>query len=253
MKKFSVSSYKASGDLLSGRVILITGAGNGIGRAVAIAVARYGATAVLTGRNINSLETTYDQVVRETSSEAVICPLDLEHAKDADYLELKNRIEVEFGTLDGLVNNAAILGDRMPLNQYNSELWEKVLQTNVTAQFQLTRSLMPLLEQSTHGGSIIFTTSGAGQSSRAFWGAYAVSKCAVDALMRGWAAEQENLGELRINAINPGATRTAMRAKAYPAENPSDLKTADQIIWAYLYLLGNDSLGVNGKTIHAQQ
>ena len=252
MTKFPVSSYTAPSDLLSGRVILITGAGSGIGKAVAIAIARYGATVVLTGRNINSLENTYDKIVHQSSPEAVICPLDLELATDADYLELKNRIAIQFGALDGLVNNAAILGDRTPLNQYKSELWEKVLRTNVTAQFQLTRSLMPLLEQSSHGGSVIFTTSGAGHSSLVFWGAYAVSKCAVEGLMRGWAAEQENLGKLRINAINPGATRTAMRSKAYPAENPTDLKTANQIIWAYLFLLGNDSLGVNGKTIYAQ-
>ena len=252
MTKFPISSYTAPSDLLSGRVILITGAGSGIGRAVAISIAQHGATVLLAGRNINSLESTYDKVLRKAGPRAAICPLDLEYAKDSDYVELKNQVEVQFGALDGLVNNAAILGDRMPLNQYKSELWEKVIHTNATAQFLLTRSLMPLLEQSSHGASVIFTTSGAGQAGRAFWGAYAVSKCAVEAIMRGWAAEQENLGKLRINAINPGPTRTAMRSKAYPAENPTNLISADLITWAYLYLLGDDSLGINGKTIHAK-
>ena len=168
-----------------------------------------------------------------------------------DYDDLGVLIDEQFGRLDGLLHNAAILGLRSPLTNYSSELWSKVIQVNLTAQFQMTQSLMTVLEKS-QDASVIFTTSGVGRVGKAFWGAYAVSKFAIEGIVQTWASEVEGLGSVRINAINPGATRTNMRAQAFPGENPNDLKTPEDILPAYLYLLGQDSIGVNGQSIEAQ-
>lgn len=252
LTKSQICAYQAPHDLLKNHVILVTGAGSGIGKAVALASAKCGATLLLAGRTPAKLERTYDAIANSGGPGAVICPINLEGADADDFEKLNAEIESQFGRLDGLVNNAGILGQRTPLNHYKADLWESVIKTNVSAQYQLTQALMPSLEASSTGASIIFTSSGVGREGRAFWGAYAVSKFAVEGLVQTWAAEVEGMGTLRINAINPGATRTQMRANAYPAENPERLKTPDDIVPAYLYLLGADSLGVNGHSIDAQ-
>ena len=247
-----ITSYAAPLDLLANRVILVTGAGDGIGRAVARACAAHGATVLLAGRTIAKLEDTYDAIAAAGGCDAIICPIDIEGATSDDFQQFNADIESQFGRLDGLVNNAGILGQRTPLNHYKTNVWERVIKTNVSAQFELTQALMPSLQASSTGASIIFTSSGVGRKGRAFWGAYAVSKFAVEGLVQTWAAEVEGMGALRINAINPGATRTQMRATAYPAENPETLKTAADITPTYLYLLGDASLGINGQSLDAQ-
>ena len=247
-----ICAYAPPKNLLKNRVILVTGAGDGIGRAVSIACAFHGATVILAGKTISKLEKTYDHIAAQGSPQSIICPIDLHGASEADYLQLNSDIEKQFQRLDGLVNNAGILGERKPLNQYPLLLWQRVLDINLTAQFQLTQALMPTLEASAHGASVIFTSSGVGRAGRAFWGAYSVSKFAIEGLAQTWAAECENTGKLRINIINPGATKTQMRTAAYPAENPGRLKTASDITPAYLYLLGAESAGVNGQRIDAQ-
>jgi NAD(P)-dependent dehydrogenase (short-subunit alcohol dehydrogenase family) len=181
----------------------------------------------------------------------VIYPIDLKGATVDDYDELCVNIIDQLGRLDGLLHNAGILGQRTPLNNYRQDVWDRVMQVNVTAQFQMTQALMPALEKS-DDGSIVFTSSSVGQVGRAFWGAYAVSKFAVEGMVQVWADELQGLGSVRVNAINPGATATNMRAQAFPAENPGELKTAEQIMPAYLYLLGADSSDVNGQSIKAQ-
>jgi len=181
----------------------------------------------------------------------VIYPIDLEGATADDYDELCVNIIDQLGRLDGLLHNAGILGQRTPLSNYRQDVWDRVMQVNVTAQFQMTQALMPALEKS-DDGSIVFTSSSVGQVGRAFWGAYAVSKFAVEGMVQVWAEELQGLGSVRVNAINPGATATNMRAQAFPAENPGELKTAEQIMPAYLYLLGADSSDVNGQSIKAQ-
>ena len=248
--------YQPTKDLLKERVILITGAGNGIGKAAAINCAALGATVILAGRTVAKLEQTYDQIVSQKAAsqnyhEPLLYPVDMEGATYEDYEQLCVHIIEQFGRLDGLLLNAGVLGQRTPLNNYRPDVWDNVMKVNVTAQFLLTQALMPALEKS-EDASIIFTSSGVGRKGRAFWGAYAVSKFAVEGMVQTWASELEGLGSVRVNAINPGATRTTMRAQAYPAENPNTLKPPEEIMPAYLYLLGPDSKGVNGQSVNAQ-
>ena len=246
-----ITRYKPCLNHLEKRIILVTGAGDGIGKAVAIGAAKSGATVILAGRTVAKLEQVYKLIIEAGGPEPSIYPVDLAGATAKDYDDLGVLIDEQFGRLDGLLHNAAILGLRSPLTNYSSELWSKVIQVNLTAQFQMTQSLMTVLEKS-QDASIIFTTSGVGRVGKAFWGAYAVSKFAIEGMVQTWASEVEGLGSVRINAINPGATRTNMRAQAFPAENPNDLKTPEDILPAYLYLLGQDSIGVNGQSIEAQ-
>lgn len=246
-----IIAYQASPNLLQDRIILITGAGDGIGKAAAISCAALGAKVILAGRTLAKLEQVFDQIVAAGGAEPVIYPVDLEGASTEDYDELALNLDQQFGRLDGLLHNAAILGQRTPLSNYRQDVWDRVMQVNVTAQFKMTQALMPVLEKSADA-SILFTTSSVGRQGRAFWGAYAVSKFATEGMMQTWAAELEGLGSIRVNAVNPGATRTQMRAQAFPAENPDSLKTAEDIMPAYLYLLGPDSASVNGQSIDAQ-
>jgi NAD(P)-dependent dehydrogenase (short-subunit alcohol dehydrogenase family) len=246
-----IIAYQASPNLLQNRIILITGAGDGIGKAAAISCAALGAKVIVAGRTLAKLEQVFDQIVVAGGAEPVIYPVDLEGASTEDYDELALNLDQQFGRLDGLLHNAAILGQRTPLSNYRQDVWDRVMQVNVTAQFKMTQALMPVLEKSADA-SILFTTSSVGRQGRAFWGAYAVSKFATEGMMQTWAAELEGLGSIRVNAVNPGATRTQMRAQAFPAENPDSLKTAEDIMPAYLYLLGPDSASVNGQSIDAQ-
>tara|TARA_B110000483_G_scaffold54933_1_gene68572 strand:- start:487 stop:1251 length:765 start_codon:yes stop_codon:yes gene_type:complete len=246
-----ITRYKPCLNHLEKRIILVTGAGDGIGKAVAIGAAKSGATVILAGRTVAKLEQVYKLIIEAGGPEPSIYPVDLTGATAKDYDDLGVLIDEQFGRLDGLLHNAAILGLRSPLTNYSSELWSKVIQVNLTAQFQMTQSLMTVLEKS-QDASVIFTTSGVGRVGKAFWGAYAVSKFAIEGMVQTWASEVEGLGSVRINAINPGATRTNMRAQAFPGENPNDLKTPEDILPAYLYLLGQDSIGVNGQSIEAQ-
>ena len=246
-----IAEYQPSPDLLAQRTILITGAGDGIGKTAALTCAAHGATVILAGRTVAKLEQVYDQIVEAGGPEPVIYPIDLEGATSEHYDELCGHIEMQFGHLDGLLHNAGILGQRTPLSNYRQDVWDKVMKVNVTAQFQMTQALMPVLEKSSDA-SVIFTSSGVGRVGRSFWGAYAVSKFAVEGMIQVWASELEGLGSVRINGINPGATATNMRAQAFPAENPGTLKSAEEIMPAYLYLLGPDSSEVNGQSVDAQ-
>jgi len=246
-----IAEYQPDNNLLAERIILITGAGDGIGKAAALTCAAHGATVILAGRTVAKLEQVYDQILETGGPEAIIYPIDLEGATSENYDELCVNIAEQFGHLDGLLHNAGILGQRTPLSNYRQDVWDKVMKVNVTAQFQMTQALMPVLEKSVDA-SVIFTTSGVGRVGRPFWGAYAVSKFAIEGIVQVWASELEGLGSVRINAINPGATATNMRAQAFPAENPGSLKSAAEIMPAYLYLLGSDSKAVNGQSVDAQ-
>lgn len=246
-----IINYQASDYLLKDRIILVTGAGDGIGKAAAIAYAKAGASLILAGRTVEKIEQVYDQIIAGGGIEPLIYPVDFEGATEDDFNELANQIDQQFGRLDGLLLNAGILGQRTPLSSYRHDVWSKVLQVNVTSQHLLTKALMPILEAS-NNASVIFTTSGVGRVGRAFWGAYAVSKFAVEGMAQTWAAETEGLNSVRINCINPGATSTQMRATAFPAENPESIASPEDIMPAYLYLMGPDSHQVNGQSIDAQ-
>lgn len=243
--------YAPATDLLAGRTILVTGAGDGIGRAAALAYAAHGATVILSGRTVAKLEDTYDAIETAGGRQPAIFPLDLASAGEAEMAQLAEAIGSEFGHLDGLLHNAGILGERRPIASATWKAWHEVLQVNVNSQFLLTRALLPLLEASARA-SIIFTSSGVGRTGRAYWGAYAVSKFATEGLMQVLADELENTSDIRVNSLNPGATNTAMRRAAYPGEVPTDNPSPEAIMPAYLYLMGDDSAGITGAAFNAQ-
>lgn len=242
--------YTAAPDLLQGRIILISGAGRGIGAAAAKACAAHGATVLLLGKTEANLNQVYDDIVAAGHAEPVVIPLDLKTATPAQFDELGAMIENEFGRLDGLLNNASILGPRMPLQQIADDKFAEVMQVNVQGTFGLTRALLPLLLLSADA-SIVFTSSGVGRKGRAYWGPYAVSKFATEGLMQVLADELDETCA-RANSVNPGATRTSMRTAAYPGEHPETNPLPEDIMPVYLYLLGPDSKGVNGQALNAQ-
>jgi NAD(P)-dependent dehydrogenase (short-subunit alcohol dehydrogenase family) len=244
-------NYTYPADLLDGRILLVTGASDGIGRALAIHAAGLGARVILHGRNIAKLESVYDEIeALDGAPRPAIAVLDFATAGSEAYTSLADSLADEFGRLDGLVNNASILGERYSIEQYDAAMWQQVMHVNVTATFAITQVCLPLLHRSPDA-SIIFTSSGVGRVGKPFWGAYAVSKFATEGLSQVLASEQAH-GTLRVNCINPGPVRTAMRQSAYPAEDRDALKTAEQILPAYIYLLGPDSQGVTGQSLDAQ-
>ena len=244
-------AYSYPQDLLCDRVILITGASDGIGRALALHAAEHGAQVILHGRNVTKLEKVYDEI--ETLGNAPrpsIAVMDLATANSDAYRSLADGLANEFGRLDGLVLNASLLGDRFSIEQYDAAMWQQVMHVNVTTAFALTQVCLPLLHKA-DDASIIYASSGVGRQGRAFWGAYAVSKFAIEGLSQVLADEHRG-GNLRVNCINPGATRTNMRLEAFPAEDRDALKRPEEILPTYMYLLGPDSRGVTGQSLDAQ-
>ena len=244
--------YTYSPDLLNDRIILITGASDGIGRALAIRAAELGGQIILHGRNVKKLEKVYDEIDSiKSAPRPSIAVVDLASANSNAYESLASNLEQEYGRLDGLVHNAGIIGGRFSIEQYDAVQWQQVMHVNVTAAFALTQVLLPMLKQA-DDPSVIFTSSGVGRTGRAYWGAYAVSKFATEGLSQVLADEHRS-GKLRANCVNPGATRTNMRLEAYPAEDRDALKRPEEILATYLYLLGPDSRGVTGESFDAQQ
>jgi NAD(P)-dependent dehydrogenase (short-subunit alcohol dehydrogenase family) len=237
--------------LLEGRAILITGAGSGLGRALAIECARAGASVILSGRNGAKLDRVYDEIEAMGTPQPAIAVLDLAIATAVDYDRLASVIDEEFGKLDGLVHAAALLGDRTPLEQYDVPTWCKVLHVNLTAPFILTQVLLPNLRKS-EDASIIFVSSGVVKQSRPFWGAYAVSKTGLESVRSMLSEELEGEANVRVNSVNPGRMRTAMRAAAYPAEDPNTVPTAESVSGPFLYLLSARGRGIDGQFIDAQ-
>jgi len=243
--------YQAPQDLLKDRILLVTGAGDGIGRTAAIEYARRGATVILLGRTTAKLEKVYDEIEAAGGPQPAIFPLNFEGATLKDYHDMAEALDKEFGRLDGILHNAGQLGRITPFEQYNPELWDQVMQVNINGPIWMTQALLPLLTKSADA-SVIFTSSSVGRKGRAYWGAYSVSKFATEGFAQVLAEEIDHLGTLRINTLNPGATRTAMRKSAYPGEDPMSLRTAEDIMPTYLWLMGPDSKGRNGEAFDAQ-
>ncbi len=243
--------YQAPEQLLQGKVIAVTGAGDGIGRVAANTFAAHGATVILLSRTIAKLESIYDEIENNGYPQPAIYPINFEGAVEKDYEDMHHTLDNEFGRLDGLLHNASELGQRTPIANYSIDVWQQILQVNLTAPFLMTKALLPLLEKSTDS-SIIFTSSSVGHKGRAYWGAYAVSKAGTENLMQTLAQELEGTAAVRVNSVNPGPTRTKMRAAAYPAEDPATLKTPQDLMGLYLYLMGPDSKGVSGQQFDAQ-
>ncbi|WP_300406528.1 YciK family oxidoreductase [uncultured Psychrobacter sp.] len=246
-----IRNFVAEDDSLEGKVILVTGAGDGIGRVAALTYARFGATVLLLGRTTSKLEAVYDEIESRGGKQPAILPMDLETASYDEMQKLERLIDKEFGQLDGLLHNAGILGALTPLEMYDVDMFAKVMQINFTATFKLTQALLPLLKDA-NNGSIVFTSSTVGTYPRAFWGAYALSKQALEGMSDIFTQETQNTTNLRFNCINPGGTRTNMRAHAYPGESPMSLKTPEDIMSAYVCLMSNESIGVRGQVVELQ-
>jgi len=240
------AGYTPSTQLLKDKVIVVTGAGDGIGRCAAIHFASLGATVILLGRTTQKLENTYDEIERNGFPQAAIYPINFEGAVEKDYEDMAQTLFDEFGRLDGLLHNAADLGERTPTSNYAADTWQRVMHVNVNAPFMMNRALLPLLDRSAQG-NIVFTGSTVGYEGRAFWGAYAASKAANENMMQTLSQELDGTTHIRVNSINPGATRTKMRATAYPAENPVDVKAPENLMPLYTYLISSDSDGITGQ------
>ncbi|NQZ81025.1 MAG: YciK family oxidoreductase [Colwellia sp.] len=243
-------NYQIIEDSLQNKTILITGAGDGIGRQAALTYAKLGATVILLGKTVKKLEDVYDEILAQGSLKPAIIPLDMKGATKQNYIDMCATINAQFGKLDGVLLNASMLGELTPFTQIHEQIWTEVMQVNVNAQFLIAQALIPTL-QLADNASLIFTSSGVGHKGKAYWGPYSVSKFATEGMMQVIADEFEN-SKLRTNAINPGATRTKMRASAFPAENKEKLATAEDIMPLYVYLMSDDSKDVNGKTLNAQ-
>jgi NAD(P)-dependent dehydrogenase (short-subunit alcohol dehydrogenase family) len=244
-------NYQPRANLLESKTILVTGAGDGIGRSAALSFAQHGASVLLLGRTGSKLETVYDEIEAANYPKPGIIEIDLATATEESFAQLKTGLEEEFSHLDGILHNAALLGDRRPLENAGYASWLEVMQVNVNAQFLLTQYLLPLLQRASRA-SIILTSSTVGRVGKAYWGAYAVSKFATEGFMQVLASELENTSEIRVNSLNPRATNTAMRRTAYPAETPTDNPSPTDIMPAYLYLMGDDSTGITGKAYDAR-
>jgi NAD(P)-dependent dehydrogenase (short-subunit alcohol dehydrogenase family) len=248
---FDPRHHTSAPEELAGRVIAITGASGGIGRAVALACARHQAQVILVGRDAQRLEAVHGQIAASAAPEASIAELDLEHALAQDYDRLADAVLERYGRLDGLLHNAGLLGTLTPIEHYDVPTWCRVMHVNVTAAFALTQVLLPALKNSADA-SVLFTASSVGRAGRAYWGAYAVSKFAVEGLAQVLAAELEGISHVRVNTLNPGRARTGMRRQAYPAEDAASVPPPEALIGPYIALLGPASRGVTGQAFDAQ-
>jgi NAD(P)-dependent dehydrogenase (short-subunit alcohol dehydrogenase family) len=244
-------AYRAPPGILRDRAILVTGAGDGIGRVAAETFAAHGATVILLGRTQRKLEAVHDAILAASAPPPSIAVIDLARAQGPAYFDLAEKIRTRYGRLDGLLHNAGILGQMGPIEHYAIETWATVMHVNLTAPFVLTQVLFPLLRASADA-SVLFATSGVGRKGRAFWGAYAVSKFGVEGLAQVLADETSGSTRIRVNCVNPGATRTAMRRQAYPGEDATRLATPAELMPVYLYLMGPDSQGVTGQRFDCQ-
>jgi NAD(P)-dependent dehydrogenase (short-subunit alcohol dehydrogenase family) len=248
---FFPEGWHPAADELNGKTILITGAGDGIGKAVALACARHGAEVLLLGRTEKKLEAVYDTIMTEELVTPGIIPCDLSQVSHDALCELGQELGSSIDKLDGLVHNASILGDRKSMAQTSVATWNQVMQVNVNAPFMLTQVMLPLLHAAPEA-SVVFTSSGVGRKGRAFWGAYATSKFATEGMMQVLADELTNTTKIRVNSLNPGAINTAMRRMAYPAEPPTTNPDPEALMSAWLYLMSNDSAALNGQALSVQ-
>ncbi|MDC3375387.1 SDR family NAD(P)-dependent oxidoreductase [Gammaproteobacteria bacterium] len=244
------NSYEKN--FLAEKNILITGASKGIGREVAISLSKYGANVILLARDENNLDALYDEIVNTHKTSPMIIKCDLNDLDENKAQEIANVLSENISCLDGLIHNAAILGKMASMIDYDLITWNKVIQTNLTSSYLLTKFLSPMMEQSTNP-RIIFTSSGVVKKGRAFWGAYAVSKTAIKSMSEILQDELEPISNIKVFNFDPGATRTSMRAFAYPAEDPESLKNASSLIDYYLWMLSDFSNHTNDRYIEFNQ
>jgi NAD(P)-dependent dehydrogenase (short-subunit alcohol dehydrogenase family) len=240
--------YRARADLLKDRVILVTGASRGIGRVAALAFAAHGATIVLHGRDVAALANVYDEIEASGSPQPAAIPLDLDKATTRDYDALAYAIDSQLGRLDGILHNAAHVEKLSPLELQTAEEWNRMLRINLVAPFALTQACTRLLKNSADA-SVIFTLESHGHTPAAFWGGYAVSKAGVETLMKIQAAEWQEFPNLRANSVIPGPVASPSRAKTHPGEVAASQRQPEDLMQAYLYLMGPDSREISGTVI----
>ena len=246
-----MQDYQPPADLLRERVILVTGAGDGIGRAASIAFARHGATVVLLSKTLPHLESVYDEIEEAGCPTPAIYPMHLEGATPHEFGELAQKLEETFGRLDGVLHNAASNPYLSRIKDYEPEDWMKVMQVNLNAPFMLTQAVLPLLLASPDA-SLIFTSDAVGRRAKAYWGAYAVSKFGLEGLMQVLAEELEE-SSIRVNSLDPGPTRTRMRKVIFPGEDPETVKPPEKLMPLYLWLMGPDSKGTHGQALNYEE
>ena len=234
-------------DEFKDKIVLVTGANRGLGLAITMDLARAGATVIMLGRDLGSLEYAYDAVVDSGLTEPILYPLDLEGATPENYQELQDNILSQFGKLDGVVHNASILGAQMPIEQYDIKLWYSTLQINLSAPFMLTQFLIPALSKS-NDARVIFMSSSVGREAKAYWGAYSVSKFGIEGFAKTLSEELEKT-HISVNTVNPGKMRTKMRRSAYPAEDSSKVPLPEEKSQAIVYLLSSLSPKINGEQL----
>jgi NAD(P)-dependent dehydrogenase (short-subunit alcohol dehydrogenase family) len=236
------AGYEPAATLLAQRVVLVTGAGDGLGRAAALACARAGATLVLLGRTVAKLEKVYDEIEAAGGAEPTLYPLNLAGATWNDYEQLGEALAREFGRLDGLAHCAAHFKSFTPLATVDPKDWLESLQVNLTGAFALTRHCLPLLEKP-GGASVVFVSDACGRAGKAYAGPYGVAKFAVEGLMQTWAQELD-AARVRVNSLDPGPMDTALRRKGYARE--AGAAPPDAAARALLWLLGPDSAPATG-------
>ena len=244
----TLSTFTPEFNELLNKVILVSGAEEGLGRAAALAYASYGATVILLGANMSRLESVYDEIESKNYPKPAIFPMNFESTTEHDIQAMKESIENEFGFLSGILHNTAELGPRVPLRNYPVEQWNRVLFVNLTAPFLLTKNLMPLLEKHQHA-SVVFTGGAQGLEGEAYWGAYGVSKAAIDNFVQTFSQELDGTSTVRVNTIYPGDVRTRFRAAAYPAENPETVVAPEDVMDGYVFLMSPQSKNLNGKRL----
>jgi NAD(P)-dependent dehydrogenase (short-subunit alcohol dehydrogenase family) len=232
---------------LKDKVILVTGANRGFGLAITMDLSKAGATVIMLGRDLGSLEHAYDAVVDAGYKEPILYPLDLEGATPENYQELQDNVLEKFDKLDGLIHNAAILGAQMPIEHYDIKLWYSTLQINLSAPFMLTQFLIPALLKS-DDARILFLSSSVGREAKAYWGAYSVSKFGIEGFAKTLSEELEKT-KISVNTVNPGKLRTEMRRTAYPAEDSSGVPLPEDKSSAIVYLLSSMSPKMNGEQL----
>ncbi len=240
--------YQPPKDLLQGRTILVTGAGSGIGRVAAETFAAHGATVVLLGRTLAKLERVYDAIEEQGGPQPAIYPMNLEGASPKDHMDLAEKLAEEFGSLEGLLHNAAELIALSRIDDYDIETWYKIMQVNLNAPFLLTQACLPLLHKA-EDASVLFTSDSVGRKGKAYWGAYGVSKFGLEGLMQILADEKEGNSNIRVNSIDTGPVRTKMRMSVYPGEDLASVKPPEALMPRYLWLMGPDSIGTTGQAL----
>ena len=227
-------------NLLKNKNILITGASNGIGKSLSENLSKYGANVIMLSRNENALDAVYDSLKKKYKTDPCILKCDLENIDDEKSQEIANIISKNYQNLDSIIHNAAILEKMSDIESFDLQTWDKVMKVNLTSAFILSKYLIPLMKSSTTP-RIIFTTSSVGKKGKAFWGAYSVSKAGVNALSDILSDELESISNIKVFNFDPKATKTNMRAMAYPAEDPSAIKNPDQLTNYYLWMLSEKS------------